>query len=242
MPNDAAPLPLFYRNPRVLQAAAHAGCGVKPIFDFGFATQTNSVPIGAEEFYEAQAYFPIVFTAVEPVTAIVVLGLEQNRNLFVDSENRWRPGFYIPAYVRRYPFVFIAAGESNFILGVDEGAESFSREEGEPLFQGSEPAAITKRALEFCSAFQAQDKIAREFSAALKEHDLLVPRRADIHATGDVTQTLSGFTVVDEERLAALPDSVILDWRRKNWLGLVYAHLLSQRRWNALATLLHPLN
>ena len=242
MPVENPALPLFYRSPRVLQVAAHSGCGVKPMPDFAFASDANSVPIGAEEFYEAQAHFPIVFSSVEPVTAIAVLGLEQNRNLFVDADNKWRPGVYIPAYVRRYPFVFIGAGQSNFILGIDEGAEAFSRSEGEPLFEASEPSALTKRALEFCSAFQAQDQIAREFSAALKEHDLLVPHRADIRGADEIARSLSGFTVVDEQRMSALPDSVILDWRRRNWLGLVYAHLLSQRRWSNLAALLPALN
>jgi len=101
MPVENPALPLFYRSPRVLQVAAHSGCGVKPMPDFAFASDANSVPIGAEEFYEAQAHFPIVFSSVEPVTAIAVLGLEQNRNLFVDADNKWRPGVYIPAYVRR---------------------------------------------------------------------------------------------------------------------------------------------
>lgn len=238
MPAEHNPLPLFYRSPRVLQADAHAGCGVKPLTNFAFAAETNSVPIGAEEFYEAQAHFPIVFSTAEPVTAVAVLGMEHNRNLFVDADSNWRAGAYIPAYIRRYPFVFISAGESNYILGIDEGAEAFSRRDGQPLFDGAEPSATTKHALEFCSAFQAQDQISREFAAALRSHDLLVPQRADVRGAGEAARSLSGFTVIDEQRLAELPDSVFLDWRRRNWLGLAYAHLLSQRRWNNLAALL----
>jgi hypothetical protein len=242
MSAETASLPLFYRSPRVLQAAAHAGCGVKPMPDFGFAAEANSVPIGAEEFFEAQAHFPIVFSATEPATAIAVLGLEQNRNLFVDANKHWRRGGYVPAYIRRYPFVFITVGDNNYVLGIDEDSPAFSRTEGEALFDNDEPSAMTKRALEFCSAFQAQDTVARDFCAALKAHDLLTPHRADFRGADAKGLSLSGFTTIDEQRFAALPDEVILDWRKRNWLGLVYAHLLSQRRWNDLAALLTPVN
>jgi hypothetical protein len=161
MPPADPGLPLFYKSPRLLLANAHTGCGIEPAMDFDFAAETNSVPIGAEEFYEAQAHYPIVFTATEPVVAIAVLGLEQNRNLFVDSDKKWLPRAYVPAYVRRYPFVFITSGGDNFVLGIDEEATSFSRTGGEPLFEGGEPSAITKRALDFCSAFELQSRIAR---------------------------------------------------------------------------------
>jgi hypothetical protein len=39
--------------------------------------------------------------------------------------------------------------------------------------------------------------------------------------------TLCDFQIVDEAKFNALPDDVFLDWRRRGWLPLVYAHLMS---------------
>jgi hypothetical protein len=231
---------MFYQQPRALLTTVHADCGIEPVTDYSFAASANSVPIGAEEFYEAQAHYPIVFTTAEPATAVVVLGLEQDRNLFVLDDHSWRPGSYIPAYVRRYPFVFVT-NDNDFVLGVDEAAASFSRTGGQPLFENGEPSAMTKRAIDFCSAFQVQDRIVREFTAALQAHDLLIPHRADFQdAGGQGRRSLTGFTMIDEPRFTGLADEVFLDWRKRNWLGLVYAHLLSMRRWRSLAPLLDP--
>src|SRR5689334_10568041 len=98
-PSMPSPLPLFYRRPRVLDPIAHAAAKVKPTASFLFAAATNSIPLGADEFFAAQATYPIVFTSSDPPVPIAVVGLAPNRNLFVDSAGTWRQDAYIPAYV-----------------------------------------------------------------------------------------------------------------------------------------------
>jgi hypothetical protein len=176
------------------------------------------VPIGAEEFFEAQAFYPIVFTATEPIIPVAVLWLEAERNLFVEADGKWQSQTYIPANMRRYPFVFTTAAEDKLVLGVDEGASSFSRTGGQGLFKGNEPSAMTKRALEFCSVFQVQDRIAREFAPALKAKDLLASQQANIQGgPGRPVKSLTRFRVIEEARLAALPDDVI--WTGASAIG-----------------------
>ena len=38
---------------------------------------------------------------------VAILGLRGAANQFVNSEGAWREGKYIPAYVRRYPFILM---------------------------------------------------------------------------------------------------------------------------------------
>ncbi len=53
-------LPLFYRKPQPLNSAVHAD--VRLIDgDFGFAADTNAVPIAIIEFAQAMRFYPIVF-------------------------------------------------------------------------------------------------------------------------------------------------------------------------------------
>jgi hypothetical protein len=230
-------LPLFYKVPHVLEPRRHAGAGLTEGMRLGFAATTNSVPLAADEFFPAQAHYPIVFTATAPVAPMALVGVGPDRNLFVDRDGAWRQGGYVPAYVRRYPFVFVRAGDGQFALAVDEAAENFSAGGGRPLFADGKPSDLAKQALQFCAAFQQQFERAQAFSAALEEQGLLADYRAELRVPGGKPVTLAGFRVIDEAKFNALPDEVFLDWRRKGYGALVHAHLMSMHRWSALAAL-----
>jgi hypothetical protein len=240
--NDESPaadlLPQFYRDPALLDATAHARLRLAPVGNFRFAAATNSIALGADEFYPAQAHYPIVFTTSAPITPLAIVGVGDPRNLFVGADGAWRDGSYVPAYVRRYPFVMVQApGRDDLILAIDQAAEWLSTETGEPLFADGKPASAVQRVLEFCAAFEHQVAVVREFTAALAAHKLLVENRAQLTFGSGVATSLGGFQVIDEARFNTLPDAVVLEWRRRGWLGLVYAHLMSMHRWPALARL-----
>jgi hypothetical protein len=147
----------------------------------------------------------------------------------------------VPAYVRRYPFVMVQApGRSDLILAADQAAEALSTETGDPLFVDGKASPLMQRVLEFCAAFEHQVAIAREFAGALAARKLLVENRAQLTLASGVATSFGGFQVVDEARFNTLPDDVIREWRRRGWLGLLYAHLMSTHRWPALARLATP--
>lgn len=233
--NKAAPaagaLPLFYKDPQPVNSQRHAKAGIKESPDFRFARDTNSVPLGADELFVALAFYPIVFAQTDPPVPAAVLGVGGNRNAFVDETGQWRANTYIPAYIRRYPFILATAQSNQMYLAIDEAAESFSPKGGKRLFEDAAPSKVTQQALEFCQAFQAQFQIAQALGQALQGAGVLVSRRIDIQRTDGARVSLDGFQVVDEARFDALPDDVFLEWRRRRLLSLVYAHLMSMRRW-----------
>ena len=233
-----APAPQFYREPVILDSIAHARLRIKPVERFPFATGTNSIVLAADEFYMAQAHYPIVFTLAEPVAALAVVGLGAVRNLFVSEDGQWRAGSYVPAYVRRYPFVMVErTGSDNLTLAIDQKAEALSVNEGELLFIAGQPSPVTQRVLEFCATFQRQVEAARQFATALIEQKLLIENQAQLNLPSGAATALSGFQVIDEARFNAMPDEVVSEWRQRGWLGLVYAQLMSMLRWDALARL-----
>src|SRR5262245_41509961 len=99
-------LPQFYRNPVPLDPVRHAKAGLKNRDDFGFARGTNAIALTGAEFASAARAYPIVFSAAAPVVPFAVVGLRDGDNLFLDAAGNWREDTYIPAYVRRYPFIF----------------------------------------------------------------------------------------------------------------------------------------
>ena len=158
-------LPQFYRNPVPLDPARHAKAGLKEREDFSFARGTNAIAITGAEFAPVARSYPIVFSATAPVVPFAVVGLRDNENLFLDLQGRWREESYIPAYVRRYPFIFFEiADSSRLVLCVDEAAESFDRESPQPFFDpDGKPAAGVQRVLRFSETYQAQFEDTRLF-------------------------------------------------------------------------------
>lgn len=227
-----SPLPLFYRDPRPLSSVDHAAWRLVE-GDAAFAAATAFAPLVIGEFAPVARHYPIVFVA-EDASPVMVLGLEE-ANLFVD-DGGWAPDTYVPAYVRRYPFGFMPAGEDRFALAIDIASERVVREgeAGMPLFEGAEPSAQTRQALAFCEAYHGEAAMTRAFSAALREQKLLEPKRADATLPGGRRLGLDGFEVVDPARFAALPDAVVVDWHRRGWLGLVQHHLTSLARFEDL--------
>lgn len=230
--------PLFYKRPVPLQAERHANYRIDTSLGVGFAARANAVPITVAEFSHVARHYPIVFAGGENPAPAAVMGLRQEENLFVDGEGRWALGCYVPAYIRRYPFIFSEDTENNrFTLCIDEGADAVIEGdgEGEPLFVGGQPSAFTNKALEFTTAFQREAAMTREFVAELLKHELLTAATAQFHRSdlGDVS--LGGFKVIDEKKFNALDDEIFIGWRPRGVLPLFYAQLISMGNWEQLA-------
>ncbi|WP_333837449.1 SapC family protein [Novosphingobium sp.] len=234
---DQPLLPLFYKAVRPLHASAHASWRLKN-GDAGFAAETPFVPIVAGELAAAARDYPVVFAA-DSAQPLAILGLER-RNLFVE-DGRWLADAYVPAYVRRYPFAFVATvNPDGFALAIDAGSDRVVQagdegdDEGVALFENGAPSALTKQALEFCAAFGREVELTALFTTALKEKELLIDRRADATLPDGRKLGLDGFQIVDAEKFAALDDETIVAWQRNGLLALIHFHLASLDRFRAL--------
>src|SRR3546814_5411689 len=108
-----------------------------------FAAETPFVPLVVGELAAAARCYPIVFAAGD--APIALLGLERI-NLFVDG-GRWADDSYVPAYVRRYPFGFIATvNPEGFALAIATISERLVQAcaEGAALFDDGMPTELTR--------------------------------------------------------------------------------------------------
>ncbi|MBI3507432.1 MAG: SapC family protein [Proteobacteria bacterium] len=227
--------PIFYRRPVALSREAHGAKRYTAPSDYGFARTSNAVPLGAAEAEAAARHYPIVFAAAEPGGLVALLGIESERNLFIDAEGVWRPGSYVPAYVRRYPFAFAQLGDQ-LVLCIDEDADALG-ETGEALFDGDKPAPLVEKALAFAREFQVQADAAQEFAAACAAAGLLAEHRAEIAMKDGRKISLGGFRILDRAKFDALPDAAFIDWRKRGWLVLACAHFVSMQSWAGLVDL-----
>lgn len=228
-------LPLFYKQPRPLNTELDANLSLSKYPDYRFAAQTNSIPLLATEFTAACKHYPIVFAVADVPQPLLVLGIRNQENQFIDVEGQWAKNHHIPAYVRRYPFIFLeSADQMQFTLCIDETAPMLIKGTENPLFRDGKPTEIANNALDFCRAFQGEYAYTQEFAKAVAEADLLIENRADITLNSGEKISLSGFRVIDEKRFTNLPDETFLNWRDRGWLHLVYCHLMSTSNWATL--------
>lgn len=224
---------LFYERPVPLNRNEHKDLRIRPIPNLKFASTVHSVPLTGVEFPAAARDLPILFggQSVEDAGPMALLGLRQNENLFIDAEGRWEANTYIPAFVRRYPFVLaekpVGAEGDDFTVFLDEAYEGFGTAEGDRLFKedGTDTELLTN-AVKFLGEFQQHVTRTQWFMEQLRKHDLLEPRNIRLEKDGK-SINLNGLFVVNEEKLRQLDEKTTHEFLREGVFGWIYAHLLS---------------
>jgi hypothetical protein len=237
MTQAQASFPVLYRSATPLNRQTHAKLKIKPLkHPLAFARPTHLLPALYEEFTQASRELPIVFVPDGAmVTPVFVLGLKQGVNSFITADGLWR-GNYIPAYVRRYPFIMANVPDGPPLLCVDDKFEGLNEAEGKPLFkEDGEPTEDLANALGFAEEFRVASERTEALVKALQRLDLLKDVSMDIRLRTGETVTMNGFKVVDEEKFGKLPDPMFLDLRNSGYIPAIYAHLMSLGAIQAMA-------
>lgn len=218
---------LFYERVVALNDQAHRDLRVKPLTRFQFARRANSVPILAAEFADCAREYAIVFArGAEGTVPAVLLGLREQENLFVNAEGVW-DARYVPAFVRRYPFVPGKDAEGQLLVCIDEAAPCFDRSEGESLFAEGKPTRQLEHAMNFLRDFQNGAQATETVARRIDELGLLRDADSVAQLNDGSRFRLGGLRVVDEARLRALDAATVNELFASGALGLIYAHLLS---------------
>lgn len=234
---------LFYTNPEPLDAGLHAALGVNPAEKpYAFVGKTNIVPLTVTEFAAAALSYPVIFIGDQKLP-MAVMGLRQGDNLFVSAAGDFRADAYIPAYVRRYPFVFADDKQNQrMVLCIDRDAEIVVEGGETPLFVDGQASDYTQMAMEFCNNFEQERLRTESFLALVNELDLLdvreatfTPRNAD--GTPAEPQKIAEYYAVSEDKLRALSAEKLMELRDNGALGQIYAHLVSLLGWERLIAL-----
>ena len=203
-----------------------------------FAAGTNAIPVTVSEFLRAGRHYPIIFGGSgEDLHSMVVVGLTEGANLFVDpASGFWEADHYLPAYVRRYPFILARQGEAgDFAVCIDEACPDFSQSEGEALFDAEgEQSDYLKRSIDFVREYQQDHERSRHFARALDEAGLLEEVNADVSLEIGEKYRLGGLRVISRRRLQDLPDKLCRDWLRNGYLEHAFLHLASLTNFSAL--------
>jgi hypothetical protein len=234
---------LFYSQPEPLTLEQHGKLGVKRMDGpFSFAKEGHAIPLTVGEFPLAAVTGPIIFVGDEKLP-IAVMGLNASENMFVKPEGIFEPGVYIPAYIRRYPFVFANdAAAQQMVLCIDRKAEFIVEGGDMPFFENGEPSEYTKNCIEFCNNFEIERQRTVSFVQLLKDLDLFETKTANftpVNPDGSAgePQKMAEYFGVSEDKLNKLPSEKLVELRDNGALGQIYAHMLSLVGWDRLIAL-----
>jgi hypothetical protein len=224
-------LPLFYNQLQPLSSVAHANFHSRRVERAPFLAEAHAIPITVDEFALAQRYYPIVFSVGENPVPLALMGLNENVNTFVDAEGALLQDVYVPAYIRRYPFMLarLREGTDELSLCFDPTSEAVGEfEEGEPLFRDGQISETTQGVLEFCEQFEQAGQRTGAFMQELIEHKLLMDGEVSIQTeTAPQPYIYRGFQMISEDKLRDLRGDVARKMVQSGLLALIYAHLLS---------------
>ena len=220
---------LLFKKPVILNRDLHGAKKVKLVpKHFFFASGVNSVFLAGAEFRVASKEFPIVFTkASGKVIPVVLLGLREKENLFVDDQGAWDAA-YIPSFIRRYPFALAELGEGEpQAVCIDEDYEGFDDFEGEALFSGEEISTDLQNVMAFLERYQFECLQTDSFVDRLRDNDLLISFNAKVDMANGEEFGLKGLYSIDEKKLRELQDDKVLEIFRSGELYWIYCQLLS---------------
>jgi hypothetical protein len=231
-PTQNQSLPLFYHGIEPLNVSQHGKAHVRSVADMRQIAQTHAIPVTVDEFTLVQRHYPIVFSIGESPIPMALMGLNEGVNVFLTEEGHVQdPSIYLPAYIRRYPFLLarLRPETDELSLCFDPTANAVGDfSEGEALFSGDQPSDATKAILQFCEQFEAAGHRTAAFMEDLQKSGLLMDGEVAIQPEGfEQPFVYRGFRMVDEEKLRELRGDELRKMNQNGMLPLVYAHLFS---------------
>lgn len=223
----ATRLPLFYGRLEPVTASRHGNLRIRAA-GYGFAREATGIPLAAEEFSVAARTLPIVFGNDAPHMPVALMALAPGAGTVIGADGAWSPQVYVPAYVRRYPFLLarIEEGKDDMALCLDPAAPVFSTTEGEMLFPEGKQGPAMERILNLARDYEVAMQRTRLMVDALVAEELLQPGVVNFTMSGRPAR-VDGFRAVDRERLAKLPAEKLALFRDRGYLEPLFAHLLS---------------
>jgi hypothetical protein len=224
-------LPIFYTNLQPLSSSLHAKLRTKPTDRAPYFATANAIPLTIDEFIAAQRHFPIVFSSGEVPVPLALMGLNEGVNVFVTEEGVPHHPFYVPAYVRRYPYLLArldpAGEELSLCFDPDSGLVGDDGE-GPALFDGDKPTEALTAILKFCEDFEIAAQRTNAFVKELQEMDLLIEGEVSIQPEGTAQPFMyRGFRMIDEQKVRDMPADQLAKINQNGILALIIAHLFS---------------
>ncbi len=230
---EAQGLPILYKDLVPLNSNEHGKFKSRPLDNAKFMAGQHAIPLTVEEFVMASRHYPIIFSASDTPVPLVLMGMNEGVNTYMDDEGKFTNPVYLPAYIRRYPFMLarLQPDSDELTLCFDPSTEAVGefKKEGEALFdKEGQPSEVTQGILKFCEEFEQAGARTHSFVEELKKLDLLMDGEVSIQQEGNENPFIyRGFKMVNEDKLREMRGDELRKMNQNGMLPLIYAHLFS---------------
>ena len=234
--------PLFYRDVVPLSRERHGNWFIDMGQGYEFASATNSIYVAGKEFPIASREYPIVFAKdrQENLVPVAMLGLRQDQNLMIAANGSWL-GSYIPAYIRRYPFILANAGRqaNSYAVCIDESYSGFNTiGEGERLIKGNgEYGEILSNSVKFLEEFHKHSEITSTFCKAVNAAGLVESMQANFSMKSGGNFSLAGLYCVARNKIKGMSAEQLKQFADRDYLDLLFLHIYSLSNMDKLIAL-----
>ncbi len=224
-------LPLLFNELAPLSSVDHAGWKTRKADTAPFLINQHAIPVTIDEFSVVQRYYPIIFSVGDSPVPLALMGLNEGVNTFVDETGKLMDEVYVPAYVRRYPFLLARLRDDaeELSLCFDPTSDAIGAyDEGDALFDDGKPTEVTQSILAFCEQFEQAGQRTTLFMKELVDNGLLMDGEVSIQVTDNEQPFVyRGFQMINEEKLRDLRGDTLRKMMKSGLLPLVHAHLFS---------------
>ncbi len=226
----------MHKSIEVLRVEEHKDFGVKVLSDYLIAKELTSAPITLNEYFEACKEYPIVFSKDSQGQwfSLALLGVEKE-NKFVEADGKWRKNCHIPAFVGRYPFLFMEDND-NLVLTLDPSQKIPKGEAGENYFfeEDNQHSEFLKKIVTAMNSAHRFTKLTKEFISTLDSLGLLEASGMSGKTAEGKEFSIGGFYIVKEEKLTALTQKAQVKLCKKGFTQFITAHMISLSNMNKL--------
>lgn len=223
----------LYTQPQLLTVEDHGHLGLNTSGQpYDFVRSIRVVPLAAAELSSAQKNYPVIFSDLEKPALLAVVGVLEDRNLFVDDNGNWDSAAYVPSYLRCYPFAMASRQNDQYAVVIDRAAPVISENPDQPFFDGQALTAPIQAQVDFCAQFAAHEPATQAFCDRLVELELLSGQQATFTPEGEGDeQTLASYAAVDFDKLRKLDATTVEKLFQDGMLPAIYAHRFSLENW-----------
>ncbi|MDU0355496.1 SapC family protein [Paraglaciecola aquimarina] len=218
-------------NHQLLNNVTHQDLKIITEHSAEYGDNVGTVMTFPTEFADVQKEYPIFFRKhpnSEEFQSVVMLGLFQNDNLFLDGNN-WKAN-YIPAAIARGPFAIGFQDQSADggperapVVHIDMDHPRVNTTHGHPVFleHGGNSPYLEHISNMFTHLMDGLD-IEKAMFAAFKEFDLLEPIELEVTLPGNQIHKLHGNYTVSQTKLQALSPENLHALHRAGFLEGAY--------------------
>ena len=235
---------LFYQNIVALDKVRHQSLELVDKFNLDFAKSINFIPILHTELTKVAQELPIVFlkSGDTEFALAAVVGLRDKENLQIKDGN-W-VGRYIPAFIRRYPFITLSQPDNpaQFFIAIDEEANCLidsknkkkAGQGSEPLFEGEAPSKKIQQVLPFLQKYHLEHRNTIHFCKQLSDLQLLSSSNLKIQSKSGQTYQVNGVWIIEEANLKKLSPDVLHQLLSDGVLSKIIEHQFSLNHFTGL--------